>query len=48
MKLSREEKELGNSIEHGEWEIVPDAENEMERYREYAGSMFRKDKDQRN
>ncbi len=44
MKLSKEEKELRESIERGEWKSIPDAEKEAKRYREYARATFRKDK----
>lgn len=40
MNLSKEEKELRDSIERGEWETIPDVKKEIERYREYADSTF--------
>lgn len=44
MKLSKEEKELRDSVERGEWKTIPDVEKESKRYREYARATFRKDK----
>lgn len=43
-KLSKEERELLESVEAGEWKSVPDRENELARYREYAEATFRKDR----
>lgn len=44
MKLNKKEKELLESVERGEWESVPNFENEAKRYQEYAKATFRKDK----
>ncbi len=44
MKLSKDEKELLESVEKGEWKTIPDFEREAQRYQEYAKATFRKDK----
>jgi len=44
MKLTKEEKELVESVERGEWESIPDFKKEAKRYKEYAKATFRKDK----
>ena len=44
MKLSKEEKELLESVERGEWKTIPNFEKEAKRYQEYARATFRKDK----
>ncbi|MCH8893740.1 MAG: antitoxin [Chloroflexi bacterium] len=41
--LDKEEKELLDSYERGEWKSVADARSEMERYREYARATSKKD-----
>lgn len=41
--LDREEKELLESFEGGEWESVADKDAELERYREVGRATFRKD-----
>ena len=43
VKLDREEKELLESFERGEWKPVAGQEAEAERYREYARATFKKD-----
>jgi predicted DNA binding CopG/RHH family protein len=42
--LDWEEKELLDSYERAEWQSVPDLRAESDRYKEYAGAAFRKDK----
>ena len=44
MQLNKEEKELLESVEQGEWKPVPETRNEAERYQEYAKATFKKDK----
>jgi predicted DNA binding CopG/RHH family protein len=44
MKLTKEEKELVESVEKGEWKSIPNFKKESKRYREYAKATFRKDK----
>ncbi len=43
-KLDREERELLKSVESGEWESVPDLEDELRRHQEYARNTLRKDR----
>ena len=42
--LDKEEKDILDSYERGEWETVDDIENEKKRYAEYARSTLKKDK----
>jgi predicted DNA binding CopG/RHH family protein len=44
MKVSKEEKELHDSVEREEWVSIPDFRKEAKRYQEYANATFRKDK----
>lgn len=44
MKLSKDEKELLDSVERGEWKTIPDFKKEAKRYQEYAKATFRKDR----
>ena len=44
MRLSKEEKELRDSVERGEWKTVPKFKKEAKRYQKYAKTTFRKDK----
>ena len=44
MKLSKDEKELLDSVERGEWKTIPDFKKEARRYQEYAKATFRKDR----
>jgi len=44
MKLTKEEKEILNSVERGEWKRIPDYKKEAARYREAARATMRKDK----
>lgn len=43
-KLNKEEKDLLDSFERGEWESVPDIEKRRMELQEYAGETLRKDK----
>lgn len=43
-KLKKEERELLESFERGEWETVPHHKREVDRYREYAAATFKKDR----
>lgn len=42
-KLDKEEQELVQSVEAGEWRTVPAREGELKRFQEYARATFRKD-----
>jgi predicted DNA binding CopG/RHH family protein len=44
MKVSKEEKELLDSVEKEEWVSIPDFRKEVKRYQDYARATFRKDK----
>jgi predicted DNA binding CopG/RHH family protein len=44
MKLTKEEKEILNSVEQGEWKRIPNYKEEAARYREAARATMRKDK----
>lgn len=44
MKLSKEENEMLDSIERGEWRRISNYKREAERYQEYARATLRKDK----
>ena len=43
-KLDKEERDLLNSVEVGEWESVPEVEGEIQRHREYARNTLKKDR----
>jgi predicted DNA binding CopG/RHH family protein len=43
-KLDSEEKEVLESYDKDEWQSVSDAGSEIERYRKYARTTFKKDK----
>jgi predicted DNA binding CopG/RHH family protein len=43
-KLEKDEKELLDSVEAGEWRSAPDRDREVSRYREYAAATFKKDR----
>jgi predicted DNA binding CopG/RHH family protein len=43
-ELTPDERELLDSYERDEWQSIPDRKSETERYRQYAGVTFRKDK----
>ena len=40
--LDKEEKDLLDSYEQGEWKVVADVESEIERFREYASATVEK------
>ena len=44
MKLSKEEKELLDSVERGEWRTIPNFKKKAKQYQEHARATFRKDK----
>ena len=44
MNLDREEKELLESYQRGEWKSIENFEAELRRFRESAKATFRKDK----
>ena len=44
MKLTREEKEILESVERGEWKRIPNFKNEAKRYQEAARATLRKGK----
>ena len=44
MKLTKEEKNILNSVENGEWERIPNFKKEAARYKEAARTTMRKDK----
>ena len=44
MKVSKEEKEMLDSVEQEEWVSIPDHRKEAKRYQDYARATFRKDK----
>ena len=44
MKLTKDEKDLLDSVEKGEWKRIPDFKQESARYREAARATLRKDK----
>jgi len=43
-KLKKDERELLESVEAGEWRPVLDSEEELSRYRAYASATFKKDR----
>lgn len=43
-KVDKEEQELLASVEAGEWQSVPNLEEEIRRHREYARNTLRKDR----
>ena len=43
-KLKKNEKELLDSVEAGEWRTVRDREKEIARYQGYATATFKKDR----
>ena len=43
-KLKKDERELLETVEAGEWKSVPDRESEISRYRAYAAATFKKDR----
>ncbi|MDL5048086.1 hypothetical protein QQ054_18890 [Oscillatoria amoena NRMC-F 0135] len=44
MKLTKEEKEILDSVEKGQWKRIPDSKRESARYRAAAKATLRKDK----
>ena len=44
IKLSKEEKDILQSYENGEWVEIPDMKNEMKKHIKYAEATLRKDK----
>ncbi len=44
MKLTKEEKEILDSVERGEWKRIPNYKKEAARYRDAARATMRKDK----
>ena len=44
MKLTKEEKDILESVERGEWRRIVDFDKEAKRYQEYARATLRKDK----
>ncbi len=44
LKLDKEERDLLTSVEAGEWESVPELEEEILRHREYARNTLKKDR----
>ena len=43
-KLDKEEQELLESIESGEWQSVDNLENEVKKHKEFAKNTLKKDK----
>ena len=43
-KLNKEEKEVLNSVEKGEWKSIKNKEKEIPRYQKIAAFTFKKDK----
>jgi len=44
MKITKEEKDILESVEKGEWKRIPNFKREISRYREAARNTLRKDK----
>jgi predicted DNA binding CopG/RHH family protein len=44
MKLTKEEKEILDSVERGEWKQVPNFKREAKRFQESAKASLKKDK----
>ena len=44
MKITKEEKQILDSVEKGEWTQVPDLKKNIEKYRKIAASTLKKDK----
>jgi predicted DNA binding CopG/RHH family protein len=44
MKLSKQEKEIVESVERGDWRSVRGVKKQIKRYKEYAKATVRKDK----
>jgi predicted DNA binding CopG/RHH family protein len=43
-RLEKEEKDLLESVEAGEWKSVDSKDSELKRYQQYARSTFKKDR----
>jgi predicted DNA binding CopG/RHH family protein len=43
-KPKKDERELLQSVEAGEWRSVPHRDRELARYRDYAAATFKKDR----
>jgi len=41
MKMNKDEKEILDSIERGEWKTISEIEKETHRYQKYARAAFR-------
>jgi predicted DNA binding CopG/RHH family protein len=44
MKLNKQEKQIVESVERGEWRSVRGVKKQIKRYKEYAKATVRKDK----
>jgi len=44
MRLTKEEKEIRDSVERGEWKRIPNSDDEATRYQEAARATLRRDK----
>ena len=44
LKLNKEEQDIVDSFERGEWRSVPNLEQEKKKYQEIAAATFRKDR----
>ena len=44
MRISKEEKNMLESVEKGEWKSIRGAKGKIKKYQEYAKATFRKDK----
>jgi predicted DNA binding CopG/RHH family protein len=44
MKLSKQEKQIVESVERGDWRSVRGVKKQIKRYKEYAEATVRKDK----
>ncbi|MBN2065181.1 MAG: antitoxin [Candidatus Thermoplasmatota archaeon] len=44
MRQSKEEKDILDSVERGEWKTIANFKKEAKRYQDYAKATFRKDK----
>ena len=44
MKLNKQEKQIAESVERGEWRSVRGVKKQIKRYKEYAKATVRKDK----
>jgi len=43
-KLTKDERDLLDSVESGKWRTVKDREHEVAKYRKYAEATFKKDR----